>query len=107
MRVLAASFADREAAVRVLDALRERYELSPDDAAVAPLGLGASSTHPFTVLAGRFQEDRIDAVRELGEGHGGEIVVVVDEVATRPRTTEPRADGRAERSESMVPGYGK
>ena len=85
MRVLAASFADRDAAVRVLEELRQRFDLTPEDAAVAPLGVGTASGPASTVLAGRFYEERIDVVRELVERSGGEVVVVVDEVITLPR----------------------
>jgi hypothetical protein len=89
MRVLAASFDRREAALHVLGLLRERYQLDATDASVAPLAAAGPGEAPApTVLAGRFREERVDQVRRLCEEHGGQVVVVVDESITRPRRDE-------------------
>ena len=84
MRVLAATFSDREAAREVLNELRRRYDLDPEDAAVAPLGMNGIGPSPKTLLAGRFWEDRVLEIREFIEQHGGEVVADVDKRWTDP-----------------------
>ncbi|CAN5602458.1 MAG: hypothetical protein H0V12_03310 [Chloroflexi bacterium] len=87
MRVIAATFSDRPAATRVLNELRGRYELSADDADVAPLGTYGGSRETLTVLAGRFWEDRVVEVAEIIGRNGGELVADIDERWTHARTT--------------------
>ncbi len=79
MRVVAATFADEAAARRALAELRERYELRPVDAEVAPLGTAGQETGGQVVLAGRFNESVVPDVERLIEGRGGAIVAEVDE----------------------------
>jgi hypothetical protein len=76
VRVVAARFADRRAARRVLEHLRAKYALGPSDAEVAPLGAAEGQ---MTVLAGRFREGRVTEVMELLRRAGGEIVADIDE----------------------------
>ena len=83
MRVLAATFSDREQADGVLRELRSRYELGPEDAALAPLGT-AGARNGLTVLAGRFYEERVREIRELIEQRGGQVVADVDKRWTDP-----------------------
>ena len=87
MRVLAASFSDRDRAREVLTELRRRYGLAPDDAGLAPLGTNGSGESGETLLAGRFWEDRVTEIRELIERHGGEVVADVDKRWTDPWLT--------------------
>src|ERR671916_291645 len=84
MRVIAARFVDRRAAVGVLESLRRSFGLGPADADVAPLAAGA---YQMTVLAGRFRESKVREVLEIIRGSGGEVVADVDEgwtLARRP-----------------------
>ena len=83
MRVLAATFSDREAAAGVLRELRVRYELGPEDAAVAPLGTTGAS-NGLTLLAGRFYDERVQDIKQLIERHGGQIVADIDKQWTDP-----------------------
>jgi hypothetical protein len=81
--VLAARFADREAAGRVLQQLRASYDLGPRDAETAPLG-EADDPDGLTLLAGRFHDTRVGEIRHAIEGAGGEIVADLDEGWTHP-----------------------
>ena len=85
MRVVAARFPDREQASAALDALRRRFALRADDAAIAPLGFpGLSDDGDDTLLAGRFRENNLDVVRRTLTKAGGSVVADVDEQWTRP-----------------------
>ena len=79
MRLVAATFADEATAHRVLAELRERYDLRPVDAAVAPLATSGVEDGGRVVLAGRFRESVIPDVERLIEGRGGAVVAEVDE----------------------------
>ncbi len=97
MRVVAATFKDRDAAHRVLRHLRDVFGLGAKDAELAPLGTaGSEHSEGVTLLAGRFQEDRVPGVREVVEQNGGQVVVNVDEAATRRRATPPPASRPSE-----------
>ncbi len=85
MRVLAARFIDAAAADRALAHLRHRLELGSDDASLAPLGGTDQPTDGSVVLAGRFRESRVAAVRRFIEASGGVVVTDVDEGWTKPR----------------------
>jgi hypothetical protein len=89
VRIIAATFSDEEVADRVLDELRDRYELGAKDAELAPLGTAGFEWEPGTLLAGRFHDDRTPAVRALVERNGGQVVMEVDEAATKRRLTPP------------------
>ena len=89
MRVLAATFSDRSAAAGVLRELRARYELGPEDAALAPLG-DSGARDGLTLLAGRFYDERVADIRQLIERHGGQVVADVDK-----RWTDPWPKGAA------------
>ena len=106
MRVLAAKFADREAALRVLESLRAAYDLGPHDAEVAPLGEPDDGDRS-TVLAGRFHDARLAAIRDTISRAGGLVVADVDEgwthpraVATNVRAETARVEQRRARSEA-------
>ena len=88
MRVLAAQFEDREIASRVLERLRARFELGPDDAQIAPLGVGSGARAAATLLAGRFREGRVDEIRALVEAEGGTVIADIDEGWTKPARRE-------------------
>lgn len=91
MRVLAARFPDREHASAALDALRRRFALRADDAAIAPLGIpGLADEGSDTLLAGRFRENNLDVVRRTLTKAGGSVVADVDEQWTRPRPTRTK-----------------
>ena len=86
MRVVAARFGDPAAARHVLEELRSRYELSREDAEIAPLGTPADAEDDRAlVLAGRFYDERVGEVRRLVEHYGGQVVADIEEGATRPR----------------------
>ena len=92
MRVIAATFKDRAVADQLLRDLRAEYELGVDDASLAPLGTAdADEPGSLTLLAGRFYDERAPVVRELVERNGGDVVMDIDEAATRRRTTPPPA----------------
>lgn len=87
MRVLAARFPDRERALAALDALRRRFALRVDDAAIAPLGIpGLRDDGSDTLLAGRFRENNLESVRRTLTNAGGSVVADVDEQRTKPRS---------------------
>ncbi|MBA3777916.1 MAG: hypothetical protein H0X16_01165 [Chloroflexi bacterium] len=86
MQVLAATFANEHTARTVEAELRRRYELGPSDIDVAARGTAGAEDSHAVVLAGRFLEDRIGDVRAIVEELGGEIVAVVDERWTKPRS---------------------
>ena len=75
MRVIAARFRDRPRAQAVLQALRERLGLRPDQADAAALADGEEE--PPGVLAGQFYEDRVPEVEAVIRDHEGEIVADV------------------------------
>ncbi len=85
MRVIAARFVEAEAASRVIARMRSRLDLGPGDVGIAPLGGADQPLEAKVLLAGRFQESRLDEIRRIIQGDGGEIVADLDEGRTRPR----------------------
>jgi hypothetical protein len=84
MRILAASFMTRPSAVRALEALNGRFGVG--HARIAVLGGTREETtgqQPEMILAGRFTDDVIAAVRHAIMELGGTVVVDVDEDRTR------------------------
>jgi hypothetical protein len=79
MRVFAASFMTKGSATSALHALNRLLGTS-DTVRIAPLGDRVPGG-PTMVLAGRFEDDVIAAVRRAVAGMGGTIVVDVDEGA--------------------------
>jgi hypothetical protein len=74
MRILAASFETVDAATRALQALGRRFDTATS-LEIAPLGHAGRSSGPGMVLAGRFEEDVIEAVRVAVRELGGTVVV--------------------------------
>ena len=97
MRVLAATFADRDRARGLLDELQDRYDLGPEDAAVAPLGTVGQQRHGLTLLAGRFHDERVMEIRGLIERWGGHVVADVDKQWTDPWSPHMATVGGEER----------
>jgi len=62
-------------------------DVGPDDVETAPLGGVDQPQDAKYLLAGRFRESRLDEIRSIIEGDGGEIVADLDEVRTRPRVS--------------------
>ena len=73
MRVIGYSFNEEHAAWRAREVLKERYELNPSDARIAPLA------DDGVLLAVRAREENLDGVVRVLTQHGGEEVVEVDE----------------------------
>ena len=84
MRILAASFMTRPSAVLALEALDRRF--GTGDTRIAVLGGTGEEPggqQPEMILAGRFTDDVIAAVRRAMVELGGTVVVDVDEDRTR------------------------
>jgi hypothetical protein len=103
MRLVAATFTDEVMAEQALAEPRERFELRPIDAEVAPLG-ASEETEGRVVLAGRFREAVLDEVAQLITRRGGEIVSEVDEnKAEHPAARAPSGGaGHLESDESVL-----
>jgi hypothetical protein len=86
--VIGAAFEDATLARRVLEELRSRFDLRPQDAEVAPLGTSDPRLY-VTLLAGRFQQGVINEVRRIIDQRGGRVVVDLEEWVTRPITFPP------------------
>jgi hypothetical protein len=78
MRIFAASFLTEESAVQALEALGRRFR-SASSARIAPLGHTGGAKGPSMVLAGRFEDDVIDAVRLSIAELGGTVLVDAEE----------------------------
>lgn len=96
MRVLAARFPNRERASAALGSLHHRFQLSPPDVAIAPMGVPGEVSRNDTLLAGRFSEDRTDDVCRLIHEAGGEVVANVDERWTRSHAAQHERDAEPE-----------
>ena len=84
MRILAASFMTRPSAVRALEALDGRFGTGHTRIAVlGGTGEQVGGPKPEMILAGRFTDDVIAAVRGAILELGGTVVVDVDEDRTR------------------------
>ena len=78
IRAIAASFSDALAAEAALDGLRRRLVVTPGQVRLARLGHPSYPVVPDTVLAGRFDEADVAAVREVVERFGGRVLTDVD-----------------------------
>lgn len=81
MRIVGATFEDRDAALSALEAMRRQLETPPATVDVCPLGTtdydrGADAD---AILAGRFEPETVPQVEELVAAHGGRVVVVRDD----------------------------
>jgi hypothetical protein len=76
--LLAASFANEAAAEAALSHLLRRFGGHHEEIRVSPLGRASDPTGPGAVLAGRFEDDVLDAVRAAVEAAGGSIIVIRD-----------------------------
>lgn len=85
MRVVAARFPEFRRANAVLDKLQRQLNAEPPDVAVAPLGILGQPPGGDVLLAGRFPDDKAEAVVELFAREGGQVVANIDERWTRPR----------------------
>ena len=85
MRVIAARFLEAAAASRAVSRMRAQLDLGPTDVGIAPLGGADQPLGTTFLLAGRFQESRLEEIRGIIERDGGEIVADLDEGRTRPR----------------------
>src|SRR6187399_1704079 len=86
MRVLAARFRDRRVASAVRDRLLHVLRTDIGDVEVAPLGVPDHPEADATVLAATFPDSETAAVARLINEAGGEVVTLVDEAWTRPRS---------------------
>jgi hypothetical protein len=78
MRAIAASFSDTLAAEAALDGLRKLLPVAPGQVGLARLGHASYPVVPDTVLAGRFNEGDVAAVREVVQRFGGQVLTDVD-----------------------------
>jgi hypothetical protein len=113
VRVLAVKFADRQKASTALRRIRQRIDLAPRDAAIAPLGELGGDGNGETLLAGRFADEEVTEVRRLLHDEGGEIMANVDERWTQPwrPATEGEScrgapSGRRGKREAWTPANG-
>lgn len=98
MRVLAAAFENAAAARTVLEELRRRFDLPSTDVGIAPLGTDDRSGNR-TVLAGRFREGNVDAIRAMVTAHGGLVVSEVDERWTRSSSSHEAMEAEPDHPE--------
>jgi hypothetical protein len=78
MRIFAASFLTEDSAATALAALSRRFRAS-SSMRIAPLGHTGGATGPSMVLAGRFEDHVIDAVRLSVTELGGTVLVDAEE----------------------------
>jgi hypothetical protein len=75
MHLVGARFADRSAADAAIAELRARITVEPGDLGLRPLGsLRYDEPVQGLVVAGRFEGPDVDAVVQIMQSHGGEIV---------------------------------
>jgi hypothetical protein len=79
MRILAASFEDEQAATDAMERLDREFGLIAGSIHVAGLGRASDPSGPGGILAGRFEQDVIAAVRAVVRVMGGTIVVDAEE----------------------------
>jgi len=97
MRVVAAGFAEPQAAAAAEEELRQRLDLERGDVEVAPAGGDSARRGLGALLAGRFRWGRKDVVDEVVKRHAGEVLEEHPENRVRrsPQTqAEPRRGGR-------------
>jgi hypothetical protein len=78
MRIFAASFLTEESAVQALEALDRRFRAS-SNIRIAPFGHTGGVEGPSMLLAGRFEDHVIDAVRVAIAELGGTVLVDAEE----------------------------
>lgn len=78
MRVLAASFPDDASARAARAKLIEAFELDASQIGVEALA-HERDVRDEAVLAGRLQDDLVEAVREVVERFGGTLVIDIDD----------------------------
>jgi hypothetical protein len=78
MRILAASFLTEESAVRALDALDRQFRAT-SSIRIAPFGHTGGVQGPSMLLAGRFDDHVIEAVRAAVAELGGTVIVDAEE----------------------------
>jgi hypothetical protein len=78
MRIFAASFLTEETAVQALEALNRQFSASAS-VRIAPLGHAGGGGGPSMVLAGRFEDHVIEAVRLAVAELGGTVIVEAEE----------------------------
>jgi len=78
MRTVAASFSTLPAAEGALAALGAAFDLAPGQVKLALLGHTTYPADPDRIMAGRFEDADVIAVREIVERFGGTIVTDVD-----------------------------
>lgn len=67
----------------MLHSLRDRLNIAPLDADVAPLGTPGQPATNDALLAGRFPDEQAALVMDLVRRAGGEVVANIDERWTR------------------------
>ena len=77
MRIFAASFLSEDSAVQALETLDRRFGVRAQ-IRIAPLGHAGTGGGPPMVLAGRFEDDVMAAVRLAVAELGGSVVVDAD-----------------------------
>jgi histone H3/H4 len=82
MRIVAASFMEHVVATAAMNRLSDELGVGHGTIRVAPLGRAAEPHGPTVVLAGRFQDDAVGAVRTVVEELDGTVVIDVDVAAT-------------------------
>jgi hypothetical protein len=78
MRIFAASFLTEESAVQALEALDRQFHAS-SSIRIAPFGHTGGAQGPSMLLAGRFEDHVIDAVRAAVHELGGTVLVDAEE----------------------------
>jgi hypothetical protein len=78
MRIFAASFLTEDSAASALEALSRRF-YATSSIRIAPLGHTGGAKGPSMVLAGRFEDHVIDAVRLSIAELGGKVLVDAEE----------------------------
>jgi hypothetical protein len=76
-RLVAAAFAT-EAQAGAADRLLRRLGVPAEAFRVAPLGQASDPSGPGAVLAGRFEQDLLEAVHLAVEAAGGTVLVIRD-----------------------------
>jgi hypothetical protein len=82
MRILAASFQDRDSARTAQARLVRQLAVDSGELRIAALGKAGREAGPATILAGNFREEVVKVAREVIEDLGGTMVVDVDEKRT-------------------------
>jgi hypothetical protein len=82
MRILAASFRDRNSAHTAQARLVRQLAVDSGALRIASLGKAGRQAEPATILAGNFREEVVNVARDVIESFGGIMVVDVDEKRT-------------------------